>query len=1121
METALIIAIVVLTLASLTFSQDSTAPTLTITITEEEGSDIKIGSISEINLDVPLEEQASLRYSFLSNENPSYFSLNDISGDLYTMVKIDRESVCKTYTTANCELDFKVIATTSGTFTQTIIVKVIIEDINDNAPMFPENRIELNVPEGTVNVRFVIPSADDLDTGKNNGIQSYEIDPPSDTFSLISLRNPDGSFSLELVVEAVLNREAQDLYQIRIVAKDGGAPQKVGILNVDILVTDMNDNKPVFDQPTYNVSVEEGTPKGATVLKVNAVDIDSGANGKVSYRIKERSSAQVLADFSINETSGEIKVAKEKLTFQLNFHYSFFVEALDGGQQPQVSQAFVSVYVTDTGNNPPKVTLSLLSPGNIGSVNVSENSKLGFFVAYITVEDSDTGVNGQVTCSVSNDYFNIVKVQDKEYKVVVSTALNREVQDLHNVTVLCSDHGDPPLQSSVSFLVRVTDFNDNKPTFIYQNYKAKISENANKDKVILQVSANDNDTGVNQRIHYEIRNQDKILIDNISGVITAKPFFDREVTPVVVFEVLAIDGGESPLTGTATVTLTIEDLNDNAPKFTQTSYEFAIVENLNSGTSVGHVAATDRDIGENGMFIFSLSPEFIDNKVPFHVFDDGVIQSNRALDREEQSRYDFSVVVKDLGSPALSSIVLVTVLVKDVNDNHPNITFPTKDNKNRTVTMYYPSDDVEVVTQIKAQDIDAGENKTLKYSITRGNELGLFKMDESTGIITVADKTVMIDQDLSIALRIEVHDQGIISLSSTAELIVNVIYTNATYDGLTSESSKFVVIVVVVVVVTILLSAVIIGVIFLLRTMDRKKKLTGSKDNVENNCYSNKHTMYILNNTGESSTDYIVPNSDPGRKKKEVSFSLDDHDSMNSYQNCDLQVSMAPDPIHYAPEKPPRLEKSDSTQDLYDKVATRLENLKIQRMLQIAKHQQQAAHANPDDSRSETSGETSSGDSGRGASEEEVTSASPSHDDQKMFDYSIPTKLQNSAVQNRVVPSRANNYSAVPPPIPCRTYKPYGSFNNNQNYSPNNRQYLSAPMHLNSELSVLDPSMLSWQHSQPHSNHPIKSNSLIAQNDFAYLMARDVRKRSQDDDDCSTTTSGSYTLHSERMDDLL
>lgn len=142
-------------------------------------------------------------------------------------------------------------------------------------------------------------------------------------------------------------------------------------------------------------------------------------------------------------------------------------------------------------------------------------------------------------------------------------------------------------------------------------------------------------------------------------------------------------------------------------------------------------------------------------------------------------------------------------------------------------------------------------------------------------------------------------------------------------------------------------------------------------------------------------------------------------------------------------------------------------------------------------------------------------------DDQKMFDYSVSMKISSPSNQSRSVPmSRADTYSVVPPPIPCRTYKPYGSFNNNQSLSPSDKQYSSAPLYHNCDLSVLDPSTLSWQRSQPqsHSSYP---NSAFAQNDLAYFLSHNAqyRRRSQDDDDCSTTTSGSYTLHS--IEDLL
>lgn len=897
-----------LTLVTFTLCQETTpslSKSLTLTIDENLGSGVPIGSVSSVSLNVPAEELDSLRYSFLSNENLQYFSLHDITGNLSTMVNIDRESVCSNYlpvaSSAVCQIAFKVAAKTSGEFFRTIDVKVIVEDINDNAPMFPKDEIDLKISEGvTPGSKFGVPSAEDQDTGSNNGIQSYAINPQSDIFDLVSETNLDGTVSVEIIVRQTLDREDKDNYQLRIVATDGGNPPKSGVLVVNVIVTDINDNKPKFDEQIYNVSVEEGTVSGTTVLTVHATDLDSGVNGQVTYRISDRFE-QILSDFSINSSTGEIKVYKEKLTFQRDFYYGFIVEALNSGEQPQVSQVWVYIYVTDTGNNPPKVTLSLLSPGNIGFVNVSENSKNGYFVAHVTVDDTDTGANGIVSCSVSNNYFSVVKLQGEDaFKVVVSNTLNREVIDLHNVTVTCADQGDPPLSSSISFLVRVTDYNDNKPVFELQNYKASIAEHIIEDQIILQVSASDKDIGNNSRIHYEIRNQDKIAVNAITGVISVKPYFDRELNPVVVFQVLAIDSGEIPLTGTATVTLTIDDINDNAPLFTQEAFAFGISENLNSGTTVGNFSATDLDIGANGIFTFSLSPYFIGKRLPFTVFADGIIQSNRALDREELSRYDFEVIVTDQGSPPLSSSVMVTIIVNDVNDNHPNITFPTKDNK--TVSMFYPSNSGEFVTQIKAHDIDAGENSSLTYSIMRGNELGLFAIDKNNGVITVADNSIVINQDIPIAMEIKVHDNGFISLSSSKTLIIEVIYTNATYGEVDSESSKFVVIVVVVVVVTVLLSALIIGTIFLLRAMDRRKNLASKNKTTLNDNFTNKQSVYIMNNTGESSTDYMS-GPDGSKKKKEVSFSLDDHDSINNYQQSDLQVKLSPDPINYAPDK--------------------------------------------------------------------------------------------------------------------------------------------------------------------------------------------------------------------------
>lgn len=887
--------LVVILVIFLTFSQIAA---LTFRIDEEQDAGLLIGSAKSANLTVPSEEASSLRYNFLETQN--YFSIEDVSGNIFTMVKINREDVCRGFQSdLECAIDFS-IAASAETFYQTIDIKVIILDINDNSPMFPSLTHTINVSEGvSVNTELSIPSAEDLDVGTND-IQLYEMTPANSTFELKSVKNLVGGFKVSIIVKEPLNREAIDRYQLVVRAFDGGNPRKSGTMVVNIVVTDINDNEPVFNPAEYVVTVEEGTKSGVTVLTVQASDDDIGENGRVSYRIQDGFS---VTDFALNSSSGDISVATDQLVYQPNLKYEFVVEAYDHGEQSKSDEAWVRISVSDTGNNRPKVTINLLSPGNIGFVNVSEDSKIGSFVAHVTVEDSDTGMNGNVSCSVQDNYFSIVKLDEKvnAFKVVVNNPLNREIQDLHTVNVTCTDRGDPPLSSSESFLVRVTDHNDNKPIFVTTSYKANIPENTDQDQIVLQVSATDKDIGANKEIHYAIRNQDdRLTVNPVTGVVSVKPFFNREETPVVVFEVLAIDGGVPSLTGTATVTLTIDDKNDNPPEFKQLSYSFEIMENMPSGTSVGKLSASDLDIGSNAVFTFSVSQDYQDTRLPFAVMpQDGVIQTVRALDREEAESYTFVAIATDQGNPPLQSSVKVTVVVNDENDNRPIISFPRKGNMSASIS--YPNNNLDLVTQILATDPDKGENGSLKFEIVGGNEMGLFKIDQNSGKILIADNTVKIDKDISIVLAVKVSDKGPESLSETAELIINITYSNATYEEIVSDTNK--IIVIVVVVVTVLLSGIIIAVILFLKKWDAKKKATQRQNKAIENNYTNKPSVYILNNTGESSSDYQSSNNDIIRKKKEVSFSLDEHDSINNYPSADLQVKLAPEPIKYAPEK--------------------------------------------------------------------------------------------------------------------------------------------------------------------------------------------------------------------------
>ena len=892
-----------LILLTLTFCASENNPQVIFTLKEGQDSGTEVGDLTTVNLNATETEKAELRYYLLPNDYNGLFSLQDHTGKLFTMVAIDREYVCDYL--KDCVLNLKVAAR-SETFFQEINMKIVIEDINDNEPVFPEEYIELSISESvTINSSYLIRSATDKDTGGTNGIQVYEINPPSDTFGLMSEKKLDGNFKVKIFVKKQLDRETQASYQIRILAKDGGNPVKTGSVTVNIIVTDVNDHAPEFVKSLYNVTIEEDMEPNTVILTLTAVDQDSGKNANVSYRIsKYQPDADIiLHSFMVDSATGDLKL-RNQLVYQEGQFYKFIVEALDDGEQPQVSQAEVLVYVKDAKNNAPIIRISFFSPANIGFANVSEHSPVGTIVAYVNVEDTDSGPNGNVTCSVPNQRFGIQRRSSDTYIVKVNSILNRETQDLHNVTVLCQDKGTPPMDASDSFLVRVTDYNDNQPVFESLNYAASIFENEAVEKIVLQVSATDEDIGKNKDIHYAIRNQEKIKINANTGVISVVPSFDREQTQSVVFDVLAIDQGDLPLTGTATVTLTIKDRNDNAPKFNHSEYKFEITENIKSGFSIGQLLAYDLDADENGKFIFSLAPEYVESKLPFTVFSNGIIKSNRELDREVQSRYNFFAIVTDQGDPKLSSSAHVIVDVNDINDNAPNITFPSK--SNRTLTLLYPVSETELyspITHIQAYDIDKEENKTLKYGILNGNDLGIFFIEEDSGLIYVNDNSVEIENDMRVTLQIEVHDCGAERKSSTEDLVIELIYSNATYVDTSASDNKYIVISAVVVVVTVLISTIIIFVIFLLRSLDKKRRRLNEQLQADSDCgFENKPSMFIINTTSESSTDSASTSIENGKKKKEVSFSLEDQDSLSHFPP-DLKVSNIPEPFKKAPEK--------------------------------------------------------------------------------------------------------------------------------------------------------------------------------------------------------------------------
>ena len=858
---------------------------LSFTMMEEEPTPYPVGSIA--NASRPFLKTTNyndLVYEFFDTKYNYVFTLGDESGILFTSIVIDRETECEFKTI--CELIFDVLVRSKdGQFTQPFTVNVTIKDKNDNSPRFPKPSTILEISEGSARgSTYSVDTAMDSDFGTNNSIQSYHLEPNVDSAGIFELNvtKDKDAFSLKLVLKQILNREVKDSYTVKVVAKDGGRSPNTGVMEIEVKVTDINDNPPVFSKPLYNVTVNESTPIQETIVRLSATDADDGENAKISYRIREfqENRDEIIKYFSLVESTGEIKV-KSDLTQVAGQSYNFLVEAVDHGSEPQSSQAEVVVHIHDSGNNAPEVTVNL----PMGYINIPESVPTGTFVISVNVIDPDSGLNGEINCEVDNQHFGIESFGGKRYKVVVSSVLDREVLDIHNVIVTCKDNGTPQMSGTVAFRVRLDDKNDNKPVFEKNLYTATIKENVDEPKIITQVSATDADLGNNGMIQYHLHADalNNFVIDN-SGVITAVAPFDREKTLAVTFRVLAIDGGDEPLTGTATVVVSIDDQNDVKPKFNKTVYGFEIYENQPSGTDIDTVSAFDLDEGVNADFDFSISPDYLD-RVPFVLFSNGVLKANKMLDREETSRYDFVVVVTDHGTNPQSSSAHVTVVVKDRNDNKPLLNFPNP-SKNDTVTLSYPGFESKHVAQIDAYDVDENENKELEYSIQSGNDMGIFGINKDSGEVYF-DSAVDIGSDQVVKLKINVSDKGSPKLSTVRDLYVELKYTNATFvEHEIEDGSNNVIIAVVVVLVTLAVSGGIIALIFFLRTRDRKQK--NKKDVANDSDFgfagsgsgSGSHTTIL-------SVGSMSPNSDPSRdliKKKEVSFILDSSDSQEYHQ---------------------------------------------------------------------------------------------------------------------------------------------------------------------------------------------------------------------------------------------
>ncbi|XP_031223218.1 protocadherin-11 X-linked isoform X2 [Mastomys coucha] len=741
------------------------------TIREEMPENVLIGNLfRDLNLslipDKSLTTPMQFKLVYKTGDVP-LIRIEEGTGEIFTSgARIDREKLCAGIVLdASCFYEVEVAVLPDEIF-RLVKIRFLIEDINDNSPLFPTTVINISIPENSaINSRYSLPAAIDPDIGIN-GVQNYQLIKSQNIFGLDIIETPEGDKMPQLIVQKELDREEKDTYVMKVKVEDGGSPQRSSTAILQVSVADMNDNHPVFIEKEIEVSIPENAPIGSSVTQLHATDADIGENARIHFYFSNLVSNIAKRLFHLNATTGLITI-KEPLDREESSSHKLLVLATDGGLTP--ARATVLVNVTDINDNVPSIDIRYIVNPTNGTVFLSENAPLNTKIALITVTDKDSEHNGRVTCFTDHEVpFRLRPVFSNQFLLETAAFLDFESTKEYAIKLLAADAGKPPLNQSSTLLIKVKDENDNAPVFTQSFISLSVPENNSPGAQLTKISATDADSGQNAEISYMLGFDapPEFNLDRRTGILTAVKKLDRENQEKYYFTVLAQDNGIPPLMSNATVFVTVLDQNDNSPMFTHDEYNFYVPENLPKHGTVGLITVTDPDYGENSAVTLSV----LDVNDQFSIDpQSGVIKPNISFDREKQESYTFYVKAEDSGRVSQSSIAKVTINVVDVNDNKPIFIDPPS---NYSFEWVLPSTNPgTVVFKVVAIDDDIGMNAEVQYSIVGGNIKGLFMIEEISGNITLKEKCMASDLGLHRVI-VKANDLG------QPDSLFNVVYVN-------------------------------------------------------------------------------------------------------------------------------------------------------------------------------------------------------------------------------------------------------------------------------------------------------------------------------------------------------
>ncbi|XP_046380464.2 protocadherin Fat 1-like isoform X3 [Haliotis rufescens] len=574
---------------------------------------------------------------------------------------------------------------------------------------------------------------------------------------VISAGNSDGAFQVDtftgsLIVMSKLDREHQSEYSLQVNAQDMGKPSHTAQQLLRIVISDENDNSPMFEHDEYGKSVYEYVAVNSTVLQVYATDNDKDLNARIKYSLLTDTE-----DFYIEPSNGMIKVRRQLDRERLAV-YQLSVMAKDSGLHTTLSTTTqVTITLQDVNDNEPKFVPSSYS------VKVREDLPVGTVVMILTANDPDVGENGLVTYELVDGMDNKFEIDELSGTIRLLKKLDYETKQVYNITAKAVDCGTPTLVSTCFMNVEVVDVDENLSaprfdTFVAQDY---VYENKPIGTFVAHVSAMDDIGPFEKRgqMVYSIRDGSglgRFSIDT-NGTIRTSQVLDRETISHYWLTVYAQDGGLVPKFARQEVLIKIVDENDNVPLSRQPLYHVSVPENSREGVEIMQVEAYDGDLSDTQKITFQITGGDPQHFFKIHSTQGMISTTGRALNREDVPEHAVEVTISDNDARSpLSSKTRVVIKVLDENDNRPQ--FADKAPNIKVLECLREDSDIDVY-RVVAKDHDEGQNAYLTYTIKsqRGNGQTQFRVDSVTGVVYSTKDLV---QGRKYELQVRVSDSG-------------------------------------------------------------------------------------------------------------------------------------------------------------------------------------------------------------------------------------------------------------------------------------------------------------------------------------------------------------------------